>query len=130
MSQENVEYIRQTWVTFGETGEPDFSSLDPEVEIHDHDLPDAPVHHGHAGFVRWMGDWAAAWAEYSVEPEEFIGAGDRVVVVVRMTATGRGSGVTLERHDALVYDLRDRKVVRIDYFNNREQALEAVGLSG
>src|SRR4051812_28311666 len=120
MSQEDLEYIRQTWVKLGETGEPDLSALDPEVEVHDHDLPDAPVEHGPDGVVRWMENWASAWDEYSMEPEEFIDAGNRVVVVIRMKATGKGSGLTLERRDALVYELRNRKVVRLDYFNNRK----------
>lgn len=129
MSREAVEFVQQLWVKFGETGEPDFSALDGEIEVHDHDLPDAPVQRGHDGFVRWMENWGSAWAQYTMEPEEFIDAGDRVVVVIRMTATGSGSGMTLERRDALVYELRDQKVVRLDYFNSREEALEAAGLN-
>jgi ketosteroid isomerase-like protein len=46
-----------------------------------------------------------------------------------MHATGRGSGVELERRDAIVYTFRAGKIVRLDYYNKREQALEAVGLS-
>jgi hypothetical protein len=37
--------------------------------------------------------------------------------------------VSVERDDAIVYTLRDNLVVRIDYYNNRPQALEAAGLS-
>jgi ketosteroid isomerase-like protein len=75
-----------------------------------------------------MENWGGAWQDYTMEPEEFIDAGDRVVVVIRMIATGKGSGVTLERRDALVYELRHRKVVRLDYSNNRDEALAAAGL--
>ena len=46
-----------------------------------------------------------------------------------MKAQGRGSGVEVERRDAQVWRLRSGKVVRGDYYNNRQQALEAVGLS-
>ena len=46
-----------------------------------------------------------------------------------MTATGRGSGLELNRQDALVYTIRDAKVVRLDYYNSKAQALEAAGLS-
>jgi hypothetical protein len=31
--------------------------------------------------------------------------------------------------DALVYEVRDRMFVRIDYYGSRQQALEAVGLA-
>jgi ketosteroid isomerase-like protein len=63
-----------------------------------------------------------------MEPEEFIDAGERMVAVVRMTARGASSGALVERQDALVQSVRDGKLVRIDYYNNRAQALEAVGL--
>ena len=108
--------------------EPDWNLLDPSIEIEDHDIPEQGVYHGHEGFVRWLRDWDAPWAEWKLEPEEFLDAGDRVVVVVRLKATGRESGVELVRRDGLVYEARDGKQVRIDYFNSREQALEAAGL--
>ena len=48
--------------------------------------------------------------------------------LLRMNAPGRGSGVTLDRQDAIVVEMRDRKMARLDYYNNRKQALQAVGL--
>jgi len=44
-----------------------------------------------------------------------------------MRTTGRGSGIEVTRQDALVYRLRDGKIVRGDYYNDRDQALQAVG---
>ena len=73
--------------------------------------------------------WAAAWSDYAMEPEEFVDAGERVVAFVLQKTTGHGSGVVLERHDAMVFEVRDRKIVRIDYYNNRDQALKAVELA-
>jgi ketosteroid isomerase-like protein len=52
-----------------------------------------------------------------------------VIVVIRMHAKGMGSGVELDRQDALVYHFRDDKIVRTDYYNSKEQALEAAGVS-
>jgi ketosteroid isomerase-like protein len=66
--------------------------------------------------------------EWSVEPEQFIDAGERVVVLVRLSARGRGSGISLERPDGMVWTVRNGKAVRLDYFNNPTQALEAAGL--
>jgi ketosteroid isomerase-like protein len=51
-------------------------------------------------------------------------------MVFRMKATGVSSGVAVERQDAMVLTVRDGKVVRLDYYNNRDEALEAVGLAG
>ncbi|HMD57856.1 MAG TPA: nuclear transport factor 2 family protein [Solirubrobacteraceae bacterium] len=129
MSQENVEIVQQGFVVWGETGEPDWSTMHEQIEMHDHDIMDAGEYRGHEGFRRWLEDWSSAWSEFSMDPEEFIDAGERVVVVLRMKATGRGSGVAVEREDAIVFELRDGMVVRIDYYNNRPQALKAVGLA-
>src|SRR5689334_21816491 len=60
----------------------------------------------------------AAWSEWSSEPEQFIDAGDSVVVVVRMKAKGAGSGLELDRQDAQVYRFRDNKILRLDYYNS------------
>ena len=128
MSQADLEVVQSTWRRFVETGELDFTTMHPDVEVHDHDIPDAGIYQGHDGFRRWADDWGRAWESYSMRPENFIGAGDRVVVLIRMTATGGGSGVTLRRQDALVYELRDGLIVRIDYFNNQRDALAAAGL--
>ncbi len=129
MSQEDVEIIQRSFVVWGETGEPEWRIVDDEIEAHDHDILDASEYRGRAGIERWLADWGAAWSEFSMEPEEFIDAGERVVVVIRMRAKGLGSSAVVERQDAIVYELRDGKITRLDYYNNREQALEAAGLA-
>jgi ketosteroid isomerase-like protein len=130
MSQDNVELVRRGLEQFTATGELPWEMFDEEIEVYDHDSPDQGEYRGHAGYGRWLEDWDGAWAHWSVEPVEFIDAGDSVVVVVRMSAKGRGSGIEVERLDALIYKIRDRKVLRCDYYNNRQQAVEAVGLAG
>ena len=110
------------------TGEPPWDALHPEIVVHDHDIMDASDYRGHAGFGRWLEDWSAAWSEDSIEPDEFFDADERVLVFIRQKTTGHGSGVTLEREDAMVFELRDGKIARLDYYNSREQARKAAGL--
>lgn len=129
MSEENVAIVQRGWERLEATGEPDWDATAEDVEIHDHDIPDRSEYRGHAGLRQWFEDWGAAWAEWSFEPAEFIDAGDRVVVVGQMTATGRDSGLQVDRQDGIVYTMRQGKIVRVDYFNSRDQALEAAGLS-
>jgi ketosteroid isomerase-like protein len=129
MSQENVALMERFYQQFLTTGEPPWDMLDEKVEVRDHDTPDQGAYRGRAGVERSLRDWGDAWAEWSIEPEEFIDADDSVVVVVRMHAKGTGSGVELDRQDALVYRFRDDKIARGDYYNSKEQALEAAGLS-
>jgi ketosteroid isomerase-like protein len=90
---------------------------------------DAGEYRGHAGFTRWLEDWASAWSEFTSEAaEEILDAGEDVVIVYRLKATGRASGVTVERQDAMVCRVQDGKIVRIDYYNDRSQALKSVRL--
>ena len=135
MSQENVEIVRRA-VGLVRRFDDEFHGsrvgahlLDDAFVIHDHDSPDLGILEGHSGFLRWIDDWDEAWEEWRVEPEEYIDAGERVVVLLSLFARGRGSGVSLERRDGMVWTVRDGKAVRLDYFNTATEALEAAGLS-
>lgn len=128
MSQENVELVSRSLSEFLSTGEPLWETMDEDVECHDHDVPEGGNHRGHEGFVRFIRNWNDAWADWSMDVEKYVDAGDSVVVFGRMRATGQ-SGITLERDDAIVYTVQDARIVRIDYFNNRPDALEAAGIS-
>ena len=130
MSQHNVEILRHAIEHFFRTGEPLWEQIDPEVEVHDHDIPDAGTYRGHEGYAKWLADWGAAWSEFSAEPEQWIDAGEQVIVVLQLTAKGRGSGLELKRRDAMLFTLRDGKSVRVDYYNNAAQALAAAGVPG
>ena len=135
MSQENVEIARRCVELVRPFDAELLGSrvgadlLDPGLEVHDHDSPDLMVLTGHDGFLRWIDDWDEAWAEWSIEPDEFIDAGGQIVVLHRLSARGRGSGVRLIRRDGMVWTMRNGKAVRLDHFNSASEALEAAGLS-
>jgi ketosteroid isomerase-like protein len=98
----------------------------PTVEIDDRDIPDAD---GHDSYYEWIGRWNESWASWRIEDLELRPSGeDKVVALFRIIATG-GSGVELERDDASLVEFRAGKVVRIGYYNDQRQALEAAGLS-
>ena len=129
MSQENVEIVKEAHQRFTETGEPIWDRIDAETEVFDHDIPDARnPYRGVQGITEWLSDFAEAWDNYAMELERLIDAGDRVVSLFRIRAVGAGSGVPVERGDAMVWTFRDDKLARLDYFNDQGQALEAVGL--
>jgi ketosteroid isomerase-like protein len=64
----------------------------------------------------------------AMDVERLVDAGDQVVSLIVMRATGRGSGVSVERKDAIVSTLQAGKITRIDWYNDQAQALEAAGL--
>ena len=72
-----------------------------------------------------------AAAEGRLDVEELvdrIDAGDRVVALVKVFAVGRGSGVTVERNDGMVWTVRDGRAVRLEYYGSGAAALKAAGL--
>ena len=106
------------------------AALHPEIEVRDFDIPDAGVYRGHEGFREWLSNWDASWDEWRPDNIEFHpGSNDRVIALFRMITKGKGSGIELERDDAIVYRLHAGKIIRMEYFNRRDQAMEAAGLS-
>jgi len=128
VSRENVDMVRAGWERYSGTGEPPWDLFHESVEVHDHDTPDQGDYRGHEGIRRWLEDWGAAWAEWRIEADEFIDAGDSVVILIRMNTEGRGSGIKAQRQDALVYGVTQGLITRVDYYNDRGEALKAVGL--
>jgi len=129
VSRENVQAVRHAFESSlrGDQA-PLFALLDRDVAVVDHDLPDGGEYHGVEGFREWAATWDESWEEWRMEPQSFIDAGNRVVVLLKLLAVGRGSGVRVVRDDGMVWTLRDGGAVRVEYYGSGEGALEAVGL--
>jgi ketosteroid isomerase-like protein len=90
--------------------------------------PDRPVMRGIEELRRFREE--GPWAELSFEPERFVDVDDeRVLVLVRVYATGTGSGVPVELRNAHEFTIRDGVLVRFKVYADRASALEAAGLS-
>jgi ketosteroid isomerase-like protein len=128
MSQENVEIVRslyEGWLR-GEIG---LDKLDPEISMMESEtLPGAASAYGIEAVERYMRSFAKHWERIRFEPQEYIDAGNRVVVVARLIAQGKKSGVEVTRTWAYVWTLRGRKALRMVGYADRAQALEAAGL--
>ena len=130
MSRENVELARWAF-----TSDPTrfFSLLDEEIELdarRNAELPGAVLAgRGREVVERFCREFWGTWAEYSADPEEFIDAGDHVVVEVHERGEGKGSGVPFERTHIQVWTLRHKRLVRWQLFADKAEALEAAGLS-
>jgi ketosteroid isomerase-like protein len=68
-------------------------------------------------------------AGYDVVPVELIDVGDKVVAVAQTVGAGSTSRIALDDAFAFVFTFKDDRVVREQAFRNREEAVEAVGLS-
>src|SRR6266404_2959940 len=132
MSQENVEIVRRAFEAFNRDGpEAALAELAPDVEWHDlPDQPDAEVHHGHMGVLAAMEQFLGGFEEYSVQLDEIVDHGERVVACARLIGRGKTSGARFEQRAAgSVWTLRDGFVQRVVWFETRQEALEAAGLA-
>jgi len=129
MSQRNVDWVQRALEHFGQTGEPYLEEVDPAVEVYDHDIPDARNPYlGFDGITAWLTDFGESWDHYELEVEQILDSGDKAVALIRVSAVGAGSGVTVRRGDGIVWTFREGRVVRIDYFNDQRLARDAAGL--
>jgi ketosteroid isomerase-like protein len=145
MSQENVELAREwyevvnRWLEsywanpgrpLGETPGTDglFDRMNPEAEW---DWLFSPqTFRGRDQLLRAAADWIETVDAWQLEVEDVIdGTGGRVVVIVRVVARGRGSGIPVDQRVFSVITVRDGKVARIHDYTERTTALEAAGLS-
>jgi ketosteroid isomerase-like protein len=93
------------------------------------DAPDAGTYRGYEGVRRYWLDWLGDFDIHPFRIEESIETRDRLVCVQRAATTGKGSGVRSELHYACVYTFGDDdRIVEVNEYATREQALEAVGL--
>ena len=131
MSQENVEIIRRAYDAL-ERGDLDLLAsefYDPQIEWQtSREDPDAATHRGREAVRRYYDQWLDSFEGLHADVEEYIDAGDSVIVFVLMRTKGRDSGIETARHDAQVHRLHEGLVVETDYYNDRGQALKAVGL--
>src|SRR5437588_9062713 len=106
--------------------------LHPDVEWEEN--PDVypgldRIYRGHDGFLKRQRDAFDVWEWFRVEEQEFIDAGEHVVVFLRLIGKGRHSGIEVEMSVIDVLNFRDAKVTRHRLYADRAEALEAVGLS-
>jgi ketosteroid isomerase-like protein len=128
---ENVEIVRQIYERWGRG---DFRAgvehYDPYILlVLRPEFPDARAYCGPDEIRRYMReDFLADLDGAVIVGEEFLNAGDSVVVRVLQRATGAGSGASVGIGYYQVWTFRGRSVIRIESIRGREEALEAAGL--
>ncbi len=104
--------------------------MDPEIEwVVLDNLPDTGPFRGPEGTRHFWDMWADAFDEFHAELEEYVDAGESVIVVARMVGRGKDSGAAVDTPAfPMVWTTRDDVLVRVEMFDSRDKALAAVGL--
>ena len=93
------------------------------------DFPADEYYIGKDGIRDFMLAFLAAWTSLTMAAEDFVEAGDSVVVTTRWHGVGKESGIPTERRVFDVWTFRGKTVVRVEFYSDRTEALEAAGLS-
>jgi ketosteroid isomerase-like protein len=85
---------------------------------------------GHEGFRRIWEIWLEAFDDLRIEPEEVSDlGGNRLLIAYRSVGRGTASGALVDQRGFTIYTFRRGKVVRQEFFVDREQAEQAAGLA-
>jgi ketosteroid isomerase-like protein len=85
---------------------------------------------GHRGYLTTWDGWLGVSEEFSGTINDLADlGGGKVFVASEVTFKYKGSGMVLTEPRFIVLTLRDGLIIRIDDYRDREEALEAVGLS-
>ena len=128
MSAENVEIVRRAYLNPAPLT--DAAPMAPDAEFDFTAVyPDQPVLRGIDAMrsFRDAGPWGRS---QRFQPERYLDVDDdRVLVLVRAIATGRGSGVSVETRIAHEITIRGGVIVRVKVHRGHSEALKALGLS-
>ena len=132
MSGKNVETVQGIYERWGQG---DFRA---GVELYDPhivlvlrpEFPESGPHYGIEAIARYMrDDFLRDFTEPTISGDEFLDAGDSVVVQVDQRASGPRSGAPVGMRYYQVWTFRGDSVIRIESIMERSDALHAAGLA-
>lgn len=125
MSQENVEVVRAIYDAWADNRSA-APFIDKELEYVN---PPNAVEPGTKRGRHYLRKVSEVFPDVRFEIERYIDAGDDVVVIAKMLGRGSSSGVETETRQGYIWTVAGDKAVRLRWFNDPAEALQAVGLS-
>ena len=114
MPHDDVELVRAAYAAWN-AGDLDatFAIVHPDIEvIQDQQLPGATTTAGREGFRAWLEGFYETWESFEITPTEIRQVEERVVVLARVRACGKTTGVPVETDLAHVITMRNGQAVR------------------
>jgi ketosteroid isomerase-like protein len=129
-SREHVEAVRGVYERWSEgdfrAGADLFDRL--VLFVLDPEFPDAGTYLGLERIADYARGMLEPWTRFTIEADEVIDARDSVVVAVHQRGVGEGSGAPTEFRYFQVWSFRGARVIRLENFRERTDALEAAGI--
>jgi hypothetical protein len=115
MSRENLEIARRAYEAFNRRDfDAALQALDPEIEWHQiTQFPVRAVYRGHAEIRDrlWNRQLVEQFGDFQIDVEEFLDAGDHVVMIGHIVGHGTTSGAGFRLRIVNVLKMRNGKVI-------------------
>lgn len=130
-SKEKSDLLRQFYEYFNQQDLDAVLELcSPEVEVYKDpevvEMVSALTPRGQERVAQYLRGWLDSWDDYQARPEQFLGSGEDVAVLVHVRARGKGSQFDIEEDMADVYKVKDGKIVLLRLYIQRQDALKAI----
>jgi ketosteroid isomerase-like protein len=128
MAQQSTEVFRRMLDAFnrGDVAAV-VAAFDERCELHEPpEMVDSAGFHGHDGIRAWMANLRDVGA-VRFEPVSVVGNGDIIVSELDSRGRGQASGVPFAWTTFAVVHMREARIVRVQAFLTRDEALEAAG---
>ena len=102
-------------------------ALAEDAEWHESEvLPDTGIYRGRESIRSFLTDFLASWERFDQTVEEVRQEDDRVLVLIHLEATGRGSAANVDARYAHLWTVSGGRGIRVNAFYDRKEALEAL----
>jgi ketosteroid isomerase-like protein len=79
-------------------------------------------------FEQQLFEFLGTWTDYSIEAEQFVDAGDKVLVECHQHGHGKAGGAEVDQTLFTVWTFRNPRVVGLEFFSDEAKARNAAGL--
>jgi len=92
-------------------------------------LDESQVLRGPDALVGYMREIEEPWERFDVEVERLIEVGDTVVVFLRESARARHGDLEVQNDTAVIFKVRQQKIIEATGYLDRDEARRAAGLT-
>ena len=112
----NIEIVRRLYPGSGYEGSIDDLLSPNVVGLEAEALPYAGRYEGKEGFKRLLNALVENWDDLTCTEMEFVAQNDTVIVLFRLRATARKTGVKIDQRVSELWKLKDGKIVFVQPF--------------
>lgn len=127
---QNVDTLRAGYEAFGRGDlEGAMESFDDDIRWENPDGPGVPnpgAHEGKDAVGQLLAETPQYWDEFKIVPDEFVDAGDTVVVLGRLEARAKETGKDVKSPFVHVWRMTDGKAQRVQLLSDTALVAEAL----